>query len=256
MHFTRFVWAGLVGGLLTASSSVLAQAPDVKATWDSFQAGEQSQWTAVWSPDGSRAVRMRGKSEVMGATAKDAADNFLSSMSSVLGVSADLGDIEYTGKRESPGASHLSYRQTYKGLPVFNGAVEVHVNEAGQVFLLHNQFRRRGHQAGHQRPSRPVQAPDIAGRLRSDREGPTVVPAVRILVPAAGVDAGWGRRPDSDCRHHEGKDVAVPAARRHRQGTTLRFRGLCRCLVAYLIARLGLSGDSSHGIDRKAKGAL
>ena len=69
-----------------------------------------------------------------------AADRFLSANAAIYGGSVDLSDLRLAGTRVSPAGRHFRYRQVWRGLPVFDAGVDVHLSPAGVVFLLHNRF--------------------------------------------------------------------------------------------------------------------
>jgi Zn-dependent metalloprotease len=61
------------------------------------------------------------------------ASGFLKQFGGLLGI-ADAGDLVQTGaSTDNLGATHLTYEQRYRGLPVFGGTLKVHVDAAGDL---------------------------------------------------------------------------------------------------------------------------
>jgi extracellular elastinolytic metalloproteinase len=73
----------------------------------------------------------------------EVAKSFLYAHTDGLGLSAaDLVDFEVTDRvpSESSGAVHLYLRQTFAGLPVYNGQIQVHLDRDGRVLSVTNDF--------------------------------------------------------------------------------------------------------------------
>ena len=69
--------------------------------------------------------------------------SYLQANRTVLGlVAEDLVDLELTDRVFSAvtGATHLYYRQTHAGLPLYNGQLQIHVNRDGRVLSINSLF--------------------------------------------------------------------------------------------------------------------
>ena len=95
---------------------------------------------AVVQTDASGLVRrIRGSVQPASAFSTiDAAAGFLSSNHSVLGLSANLGELIGDRAFSSLGGSHVVYRQAYHGFPVFGTSVGVHFDRQGRIFQVNN----------------------------------------------------------------------------------------------------------------------
>jgi Zn-dependent metalloprotease len=69
----------------------------------------------------------------MKAQPQGKAKGFLEKFGGLLGV-ADAGDLtQISASKDAYGSTHITYRQKYKGLPVFGGILKVHVDAAGDL---------------------------------------------------------------------------------------------------------------------------
>ena len=78
-----------------------------------------------------------------GLESRAAALAFVHSKSEALGLSSeDLANYEITDEvfTKVTGASHLYLRQTYQGIPLYNGQLHVNVNRNGQIISVNNAF--------------------------------------------------------------------------------------------------------------------
>ena len=57
-----------------------------------------------------------------------------------LGLRSDLSDLALLVDKESLGATHVRFQQTYAGLPVWLAEVAVHISDAGEVQLIQNGY--------------------------------------------------------------------------------------------------------------------
>lgn len=82
--------------------------------------------------------RVRGnavlKAEVQKPT--QAAAIFLTQYAPLLGLSANLGELQLVRETPSLTGVHLTYRQVYAGLPVFGGELTVHLDKSNAVQLV------------------------------------------------------------------------------------------------------------------------
>jgi Fungalysin/Thermolysin Propeptide Motif/Fungalysin metallopeptidase (M36) len=96
---------------------------------------------AEWVADRSKIKTLRGELSAPSAAAPEAiVDQFLSDYADVFLMRGDPSTLEVQRVQDSPAGYHLSYKQTYEGLPVFNGSMEIHVARNGQISLVHNYF--------------------------------------------------------------------------------------------------------------------
>ena len=99
------------------------------------------QLEAEWVPARTRIKTVRGQlsAPILG-TPETIVKRFLSDYADLFQMRADPSVLEMGPVRESPAGHHIVLRQTYNGLPVFDGGAEVHVAKNGQVSLAHNYF--------------------------------------------------------------------------------------------------------------------
>ncbi len=91
--------------------------------------------TATWSADGHQVIALRGgKTTAAPARPRDVAAKFIAANAALLGLST--ANLKLASERESLGGTHVTYEQQADGLPVFEGAIDIHVNARGQVFLV------------------------------------------------------------------------------------------------------------------------
>lgn len=69
------------------------------------------------------------------------AREFLGARPSLTKQRAAGNDLALVGVTTSSAGSHVRFRQTYQGLPVLDGGVDVHLNARGEVFLASSSYR-------------------------------------------------------------------------------------------------------------------
>lgn len=107
------------------------------------------------SPGSGRIRALRGELSPPSPEAPRAiAERFLSGQAGRFGMKAGLTDLRLARAVESPAGRHFRFEQTFRGLPVFDAGVEVHVATDGRVFLAHNDYA-----AGIDLPVSPSRAP-------------------------------------------------------------------------------------------------
>ena len=113
-------------------------------------------------------------------------------------TAADLADHEVTDVVFTPvtGATHIYLRQTYLGIPVYNGQLHVNVNRDGRILSVNNLF-----------------VPDLAQSITSS------APALGLGAAVRGAARHLGVRLDADPR-------VIDAAEGVRQATTVDGAGL------------------------------
>ena len=121
----------LTAALLSATPAGAASEVDVQA----FAAANGDGWTATWSADGHQIIALRGgKARVARANPRDGAARFVATHAALLGLGR--ANLKLVSERSSLSGAHLTYVQLANGLPVFEGAIDIHVNAKGQVFLV------------------------------------------------------------------------------------------------------------------------
>jgi len=141
----------IVAVLLALAASIGAPAPAIAAPAPAdsalrrapgrLRAEAPGAIEAVVAQDGRHVATMRGALTPPGPEApRVVADRFLSRNAALYGGRADLADLRLENSHASPAGRHLRYRQNWRGLPVFDAGVDVHLSTAGAVFLMHNRF--------------------------------------------------------------------------------------------------------------------
>ncbi|MCS6776655.1 MAG: proprotein convertase P-domain-containing protein [Chloroherpetonaceae bacterium] len=69
-------------------------------------------------------------------TPAEAARSYLQTHRDALGLSEDLSELQQVRQVESLTRHHVTYQQTYRGLPVFGGYISVHLNKQQAVELV------------------------------------------------------------------------------------------------------------------------
>lgn len=89
----------------------------------------------------SRIRTMKGRLSPPGeGSPAAAAGRFLKEKAALFGLQPDAADLTLESQRESPAGTHLAYRQTHGGLPVFNGGVEVTLDRERRVSLVNSEY--------------------------------------------------------------------------------------------------------------------
>ncbi len=112
----------------------------------------------------------------MKAQPQGKAKGFVDKFGAILGV-ADASDLRQVGaKTDALGATHITYAQRYKGLPVFGGTLKVHVDAAGDLTAVNGTI---------------VPAIDLStdARLTAGQARARAIAAVKADPPTASTDA-------------------------------------------------------------------
>jgi trimeric autotransporter adhesin len=107
------------------------------------------------------------------------ARGFLKQFGGILGV-ADASDlVQIASVKDAYGATHITYRQQYRGLPVFGGLLKVHVDAAGDLTAVNGTI---------------VPAIGLATnpRLTAGQAKARAIAAVKAEPPTASTDAATG----------------------------------------------------------------
>lgn len=146
-------WCGVIVcfvvlGLLTlVSERSLAQdgtaeVAEVYQAFKAFNAQNGGTWRIEWDTHNNRIRTLRGSGYKVrvDAPAKQA-KQFLTENYDLFWMQEDLTELEVDNVKESSAGHHVSLRQHHKGLPVFNGGVEVHISkDTSEVFLAHSYY--------------------------------------------------------------------------------------------------------------------
>ena len=118
-----------------------------------------------------------------GAQPKGKAKGFLKQYGGILGVAdADSDLVETATSTDKYGATHITYEQRYKGLPVYGGVVKVHVDAGGDLTAVNGTIvpaidmkhrpeteRRPGDVAGQSLLSSPIRPAAVTTARPSSR---------------------------------------------------------------------------------------
>lgn len=122
----------VIDGLAKALALTLLSAALLSATPAAAAGGG---WTATWSADGHQVIALRGsKTSATRAKPRDVAAVFIAANAALLGLGK--ANFKLVSERTSLSGAHLTFEQLTNGLPVFEGAIDIHVNGLGQVFLV------------------------------------------------------------------------------------------------------------------------
>jgi len=235
-----------VGVRGSAAAAAATADPALRAALERLRAEAPGKVEAVVTVDGRGIATLRGVLAPPGPEGpRLAADRLLARHAALYGGRADLTDLRLENSHASPGGRHLRYRQTWRGLPVFDAGVDVHVSPAGGIFLMHNRFVPLI--AVDSTPAITAAGAGERARARFARSWSTLAgapagapPATTVAVAALGIAAGGA--PESAARPAPPTDAprlawrvvlrsAEPAGAREylidaRTGTVVRERDL------------------------------
>jgi extracellular elastinolytic metalloproteinase len=116
--------------------------------------------------------------EVDGRSARDVALEYARANASLLGLEqADLENYEITDEVRSrvSRSSHIYFRQTHLGLPVYNGQLQINMNKKGRVSSVNNAFMPAAAQAANK--VHPTVSPEAAVSAVAGHLGVTMTTA-------------------------------------------------------------------------------
>jgi Zn-dependent metalloprotease len=94
-----------------------------------------------WSEDRTTLRTLAGRlSAPRAGTPEEVARVFLEEQRELFGFDADLTGLSLRGVRSSPGGAHVGFGQVYRGLRVFDGGLDVHVDSSGSVYLVQSAY--------------------------------------------------------------------------------------------------------------------
>ena len=134
----------LAAMLVAAPVAGIAKSPDA-ASSTALQILENNvaePLSVTWDESSTRVESLSG--ELSPASAEpvlDIAARFLEENAAIFGVPPPFSlELEVDNVFESPAGYHIKYQQMYKGMPVFDGSIEVHLGTNGDVFLINNDY--------------------------------------------------------------------------------------------------------------------
>ena len=145
-------WNGKAGRWLILTAVSVLTIPILAATdpagsksrseeWEAFRKANGLKWSVGWDHLlGTPRVLDGGRTEPIPGTPEEAARRFLARYSSLFGMTHDLRDLKTLRIQESPGGTHVYFDQSFRGLPVFKGGVDVHLTERNEVHLVYNRY--------------------------------------------------------------------------------------------------------------------
>ncbi len=117
-----------------------AQSPEVKQAWKHFTEKHGTQWQVTWAASLGTPKSLRGLYKPLRGDHEEVAKSFLIENRDLFQMRADLSDLSLQSRKQSPAGTHLTFQQSYRGLPIFNGGLDIHITPYSQVFLVHNRY--------------------------------------------------------------------------------------------------------------------
>lgn len=121
-------------------SPAFAQFSEVKQAWKHFTEKYGTQWRVTWDVGLGTPKSLRGLYKPLSGAPEEVAKSFLSENRDLFQLQPDLSDLSLQFRKQSPAGNHLTFHQSYAGLPIFNGGLDIHITPAGQVFLVNNRY--------------------------------------------------------------------------------------------------------------------
>jgi len=100
-------------------------------------------WQIRWNQrTGTPATLFGYKTEPVGVPYRPEkiARDFLKKNHKIFKMKPGLEDLTFRRSRESAGITHLDFRQTYKGIPVYMGEYSVHVGSDGRIWMANGNY--------------------------------------------------------------------------------------------------------------------
>lgn len=129
--------------LLWIPSQSFSRDKDPKAALKRFKSADMV--NATWQEDVGRIKTLRGKLSLpYSGKPEEAARKFLLDNPELFQLSQDLSDLSVESVREA-GATEakktiIKYQQSYEGLPVFNGSLQIHLREDNSIERINNNY--------------------------------------------------------------------------------------------------------------------
>lgn len=109
--------------------------------WTRFTQEYGTNWRATWDPILGAPSELRGgRYAAISGDPEQVARSFLAQNKDLFHIESDLSDLSVEDLKHSRLGAHVFFKQTYRGLPVFNGGLDIHISPTSQVFLVHNRY--------------------------------------------------------------------------------------------------------------------
>ncbi len=113
---------------------------EIQESFGKFNADYGGKWKIATNQKTGAVEMLTGfKTAPMSGNFRAAAQNFLSSYQKMLGV--DAQNLTYKISSARPKFSHVSYQQTYQGIPVEGGDVSVHLTPQNEVLAVFSNYK-------------------------------------------------------------------------------------------------------------------
>lgn len=115
-------------------------AAEVLSAWAEFQARRSEPVAVSWDPRTGTPQSLFGRLSEAAPGESDAAvaRRFVAENSRLFRLSPALRELALSSSFESPMGSHVTFRQSYGGIPVSGAEVKVHFNCAGEIVAVNN----------------------------------------------------------------------------------------------------------------------
>lgn len=132
---------GLIFGL---SISVHSQKNPLNldhSKWNNFKTIEGSSWKVSTNEvTGVPKILYSGLTKAYSGEPESIARQFLSEHRELFSMKEGLKDLEYVKTQTNRGVHHITFEQTYKGIPVHEGQYKVHILENGKVNMANGSY--------------------------------------------------------------------------------------------------------------------
>lgn len=107
-----------------------------------FKEENGEKWRVSWVKKAKTPISISGGStQTYNGSPEDVARTFLKSNRSLFNMSRDLSDLQLKEVITSTrGVRHVRFQQEYKGIPVYNGTYQVHVNPDGSINMANGHY--------------------------------------------------------------------------------------------------------------------
>jgi len=113
---------------------------EVANAWQTFKDTNGAGWKVKWDQQLRTPSLLEGRSQPLIGNPEQAVRDFLKANANLFLLRSDLSDLSLESPTTSPAGTHLLFKQSYMGLPVFNGSIAVHLNPHGEIFLIRNAY--------------------------------------------------------------------------------------------------------------------
>ena len=114
-------------------------APQILAAWDEFASRLAERPAVTWNRRSGAPESVFGRlAPSMSEAFEPAARRFLADNSDLFRLPGGGSDLSLANAVESPMGRHVTFRQKYRGVPVFQAEVKVHFNTAGEIVGVNN----------------------------------------------------------------------------------------------------------------------